>query len=270
MNDQTNPTSITHLNVIPPVAPALAPSPVPPSAATDSDADESPINADSSPSELVEWGLARFSDQPIVLTSSFGMEGCALMDMCSKAISKQGLNNLTIACIDTGFLFPETKQLRDKLIARYTNLDFVTWQSSISIQQQSEIYGEALWKNNPNMCCHIRKVEPMRENISDYRLWMTALRRSQTKQRSSTEIVSWDWQYQLLKFCPIAAWSRDDVWKYIQDHDVPFNQLHLQNYPSVSCFHCTKPVPGSSPNSDARQGRWEGTGKNECGLHFSI
>jgi phosphoadenosine phosphosulfate reductase len=228
------------------------------------------VNASTSPMELVEWGLEKFADQPIVLTTSFGMEGCALMDMCSIAIQAKQLKKLQVACIDTGFFFPETKQLREKLIDRYTNLEFLTWETPVSVEQQRETYGDMLWKNNPNMCCNIRKVQPMRENIVKYRLWMTALRRTQTKERSDISVLGWDWRYELLKFCPLATWSRAEVWEYIQENDVPFNQLHLQNYPSVSCFHCTKSVPGSSPDSEIRKGRWAGSEKDECGLHYSI
>lgn len=223
-----------------------------------------------SPLELVEWGLEKFADQPIVLTTSFGMEGCVLMDMCAKAIENRQLKKLQVACIDTGFFFPETKQLRQKLIERYTNLEFLTWETPVSIEQQRKTYGDILWQNNPNLCCNIRKVQPMRENIVKYRLWITALRRTQTKQRSDIEVLGWDWRYELLKFCPLATWSRADVWEYIQKNEVPFNQLHLQNYPSVSCFHCTKPVPGSSPDSEIRKGRWADSDKDECGLHYSI
>jgi phosphoadenosine phosphosulfate reductase len=240
------------------------------STAPEPDRTEDQVHADSTAEELVHWGLARFSDQPMVLTTSFGMEGCVLMDMCSQAIESQQLEPLTVACIDTGFFFPETKQLRKNLIDRYSNLNFVSWETPVSIQEQAKTYGDQLWKNNPNLCCNIRKVQPMRENIANYRLWITALRRSQTEKRADTPVLNWDWRYQLLKFCPLAAWSRADVWQYIQDHEVPFNQLHLQNYPSVSCFHCTKPVPGSSPDSEARKGRWADTDKDECGLHFSI
>jgi phosphoadenosine phosphosulfate reductase len=223
-----------------------------------------------SPQELVEWGLQHFADQPIVMTSSFGMEGCMLMDLCSKAIAKHDLEKLTIACIDTGFFFPETKTLQKKLIERYANLNFVTWETPVSIQQQAESYGPNLWQYNPNLCCNIRKVQPMSENVVNYNVWITAVRRSQTASRANTPVIGWDWRYQLLKFCPLVTLARADVWKYIQTHDVPFNQLHLQNYPSVSCFHCTKAVPGSSPESDARGGRWSDTDKDECGLHYQI
>jgi phosphoadenosine phosphosulfate reductase len=228
------------------------------------------ITDQSAPVELVSWGLKQFSDRKIVLTTSFGMEGCALIDLCSKAIEKNKLPALTIAYIDTGFFFPETHQLREELIGRYKNLNFQKWETSVSVKQQAESYGEQLWKNNPNLCCHIRKVVPMKKNVVGYDIWMTGVRRSQTESRAQTPVLSWDWRYQILKFCPLASWTRPEVWQYVQKNDVPFNRLHLQNYPSISCFHCTKPVPGSTPDSDARQGRWKGDDKDECGLHFSI
>ena len=93
------------------------------------------------------------------------------------------------------------------------------------MEQQNEQYGKELWKNNPNLCCHIRKVEPMKENVQQYHVWMTALRRSQTEQRADIPVLGWDWRYELLKFCPLASWTRPDVWNYIQKNDVPFNQF---------------------------------------------
>lgn len=228
------------------------------------------VSADSKPEDLVPWGLKNFRDRRIVISTSFGMEGCALIDMCDKAVREFDLPPITVAYIDTAFFFPETHQLREKLTARYDRLNFVAWQTDVSVKEQADTYGNELWKNNPNLCCHIRKVVPMKQNIVNFDVWMTALRRSQTKSRASTEVLSFDWRYQVLKFCPIASWSRGDVWEYIQENDVPFNQLHLQGYPSVSCFHCTQSVPGSTPDSDVRDGRWAGKGKDECGLHFNI
>ena len=228
------------------------------------------ISEQSSPIELVGWGLRRFADQKKVITTSFGMEGCALIDMCSRAIEKNGLPGLQVAWIDTGFFFAETLKVKDKLEAKYTNIEFTRWATEVSPENQAETYGDELWKNNPNLCCHIRKVVPMKENIGGFDLWMTGLRRSQTEARASTPVLAWDWRYQLLKFCPLVSWTRADVWQYVQQNEVPFNELHLQNYPSISCTHCTRSVPGSTPDSDARDGRWEGKDKDECGLHFSI
>jgi len=228
------------------------------------------ISQGSTPAELVAWGLERFSNQKKIITTSFGMEGCTLIDMCSKAIAAGGLGDLTVAWIDTGFFFPETHQVREKLEKKYSNIEFVRWSTEVSVDQQAEKYGDELWKNNPNLCCHIRKVVPMKANVAGYDIWMTGLRRSQTESRAQTPVLAWDWRYQLLKFCPLVSWTRADVWQYVQENEVPFNRLHLQNYPSISCFHCTRPVPGSTPDSDAREGRWEGEDKDECGLHFSI
>ncbi len=228
------------------------------------------VGEQSSPGDLIRWCLIKFSDQPIVMTTSYGMEGCVLLDLCSKAIEEFQLPPLTIASIDTGFFFPQTIELKNRLIDRYPNLNFVTWQTNLSVAQQAEIYGDELWKNNPNMCCHLRKVVPMQENIGPYKVWITGVRRSQTEQRSGTPVMGWDWRYQLLKFCPLVSWNREQVWQYIQQHKIPFNELHLEHYPSVGCTHCTKPVPGSSPQDDARGGRWAGQEKTECGLHYSI
>jgi len=270
MNSE-NPKNLSPLGDLPtPEPPAGEPAKEAASAEPDSVGLPS-MDESKTPAELVEWALQYFIDQPIVMTSSFGMEGCMLIDLASKAIAKHDLPKLTIACIDTGFFYPETKQLHKRLIERYQNLDFVTWETPVSVEQQAKSYGPNLWQYNPNLCCNIRKVQPMSENVVNYNLWITALRRSQTKSRADTPVMGWDWRYQLLKFCPLVTLSRPDVWAYIQEHDVPFNQLHLQNFPSVSCFHCTKPVPGSSPESDARSGRWSNDDdKDECGLHYQI
>lgn len=228
------------------------------------------LGEQSSAEELIRWGLKKFADQPMVMTSSFGMEGCALIDMCSKVIEQLQLKPLTVAYIDTGFFFAQTHQLRKQLVQRYPNLKFVCWQTDVSVEDQARLYGGELWKNNPNMCCHIRKVLPMQAHIHHYKVWITALRRSQTEQRSTLPVLGWDWKYELLKFCPLATWTREKVWAYIQENSVPFNPLHLQNYPSISCFHCTRPVPESRPTDEVREGRWAGKDKTECGLHYSI
>ena len=229
------------------------------------DTPEPKITEQSAPIELVQWSVDQFCDQSTVLTTAFGMEGCALIDMFSKYTS-----NLTIAYIDTGFFFPETVQLIDRMKEKYSDFEFIKWESPITVKRQNDSYGEELWRDNPNLCCHIRKVVPMKMNIQPYQLWITGLRKTQTEQRSQTPVISWDWRYQILKFCPLVNWTREKVWQYVQENDVPFNQLHLQGFPSIGCFHCTKAVPGSSPEMDSRDGRWQGSEKTECGLHYSI
>jgi phosphoadenosine phosphosulfate reductase len=199
------------------------------------------------------------------MTTSFGLEGCVLIDMCAKLELP-----IRVADIDTGFLFPETQQLKAEMIAQYPGLTFESWQTPLTPEQQAEQYGSELWNRDPNQCCHLRKVLPMEEKIGGFRVWITAIRRDQSVQRADTDILQWDWKYSLLKACPLAHWSRDQVWEYVQTHRVPHNRLHYEGYPSIGCTHCTRKVPGiTSPAQYSREGRWQDKEKTECGLHWS-
>jgi len=216
------------------------------------------------PLELVSWSTKQFSKQKVVITTAFGMEGCAMIDMYSRCSS-----SVSVAYIDTGFFFPETRQLINKMSEKYPQVEFKKWESHISVKKQAIQFGDRLWREDPNLCCKIRKVAPMTQNLQGYDVWVTGIRRTQTQQRSDTKLLSWNPQYEVLKFCPLVDWNREDVWNYIQKHEVPFNQLHQQGFPSIGCFHCTKAVPNSRPTDDARSGRWQGHNKTECGLHYS-
>ncbi len=220
------------------------------------------VHAQSTAEELVAWALARFAKQRIIITTQFGMEGCALLDMCAR----QG-KPVRVVYLDTMFFFPETYQLRDRLAARYPNLHFVNGGTTITPQQQSAAHGPDLWTRDPDLCCRLRKVEPMRKVMAEADVWLTALRRSQSATRANLEVVAWDWKFKVLKISPLAAWSREDVWKYIQAHDVPYNPLHERGYPTLGCVQCTNAVEGASVTDYSRDGRWAGTGKKECGLH---
>jgi phosphoadenosine phosphosulfate reductase len=114
------------------------------------------------------------------------------------------------------------------------------------------------------VCCQLRKVEPLREMLSGLRAWITAVRRDQSPTRAATRIIERDAQFGLIKINPLARWSTQDVWKYIVKHDVPYNPLHDQGYPSLGCMPCTTSV---QIGEDARAGRWRGTNKTECGIH---
>jgi phosphoadenosine phosphosulfate reductase len=110
-------------------------------------------------------------------------------------------------------------------------------------------------------------VAPLRQALTGADVWITAITRSQG--RSGVELVGWDWHYQVLKICPLAVWTRQRVWDYVREHKVPYNELHEQGYPTIGCTHCTAPVPGSSLGEYSRTGRWAGTEKTECGLHWA-
>ena len=107
----------------------------------------------------------------------------------------------------------------------------------------------------------------MLEVMTETDVWITGLRRSQSVTRANLRLVEWDWRYQVLKVSPLVKWEREKIWEYIQKHDVPYNKLHEQGFPSVGCTHCTKRVEGSSIGEYSRKGRWASMEKTECGLH---
>ncbi len=220
------------------------------------------ITEDAPIDELIAWSLDRFADQRLVITTSFGMEGCALIDMYA-AHGKP----LTVVYLDTMFFFPETYELRDRFVKRYPNLNMLNRGTKLTPQEQAAKHGDELWKRDPDLCCKLRKVEPMYEVMAEIDVWITGLRRSQSVARANLRVIDWDWRYQVLKISPLAKWERSQVWEYIQQHDVPYNELHEKGYPTVGCTYCTAPVPGSSPCDYSRAGRWNSAEKTECGLH---
>lgn len=220
------------------------------------------IREDSPTEELISWSLERFSRQRLVLTTSFGMEGCALIDMAARHGKP-----IEIIYLDTHFFFPETHELRERMAERYPHLKFVNRGTSLTPEEQEALHGPELWKRDPDACCKLRKVMPMREALRDVDIWVTALRRGQSEHRAGIRVIEWDWSYGLLKISPLAGWTRAQVWDYIRANDVPYNRLHDQGYPSIGCTNCTVRVEGLGPGDYSREGRWKGTGKTECGLH---
>lgn len=214
------------------------------------------------PHAIVKWAAERFSDRDVATTTSFGMEGIVLMDMLSRV-----LPSFRVIYVDTGFLFPETLRLRDQLIARFPNARFEAVHPLLDPKQQAVKFGDELWKRDPDLCCKMRKVEPLHRVIQGADVWFAALRRDQSASRWNIKVVDWDWQYQLVKICPLATWTRLEVYEYLVKHDLPYNELHDKSYPTVGCTHCTNPVEGAKPWEYSRNGRWNGTGKTECGLH---
>jgi phosphoadenosine phosphosulfate reductase len=220
------------------------------------------IREDSPTHELIPWVIERFGHLRSVITTAFGMEGCALIDM----FARRG-HPLTVIYIDTMFFFPETYALRDRMIERYPGFEFVNRGTTLTPEEQSSRYGPKLWKSDPDLCCKLRKVDPMREALRGVDVWVTALRRSQSPTRANVRTLEWDWNYHVLKFSPLARWTRPEIWDYVKAHDVPYNPLHDRGYPSIGCTHCTTPVEGARVVDYSRAGRWSGTEKKECGLH---
>lgn len=217
---------------------------------------------DSPTDKVIAWTFERFGGQKMMMTTSFGMEGCALIDMYARYGKP-----LDVVYLDTMFFFPETLVLRDRMASRYPHLNFVNRGTTMTPQEQEKLHGPELWKSNPSLCCQIRKVDPMYPVMAEADVWITGLRRSQSSTRGAIRLIEWDWKYQILKVSPIFGWEREQIWDYIRQHDVPYNELHERGYPTVGCTHCTSPVEGSKVGEYSRAGRWTGTEKTECGLH---
>jgi phosphoadenosine phosphosulfate reductase len=210
------------------------------------------------PQEILRWAAREYQPGLTLACSFGGPSGMVLLDMIM-AIDK----SVEVFYLNTDFLFPETYRLRDVAAAKY-GFQPVGYVSLLTPAQQSEKHGDELWARDPDACCAIRKVEPNHRALAGKRAWISGIRRDQSKTRGDIDIVQWDEQFELVKVNPLAAWSEAQVWKYIIDNDVPYNELHDKSYPSIGCTYCTKPV---KPGDDPRSGRWQGFDKTECGLH---
>ena len=208
--------------------------------------------------EVLRWGIENYSPK-IALATGFGPEGVVLMHLLSQIAPET-----TVFYLDTDLLFAETYALRDELAARL-GLRFTRIATGVSVEQQAAEYGLQLWARDPDRCCHIRKIEPLRRYLSTQRAWITAIRRDQTRTRAETGLVEWDYAHGLVKLNPLAAWTSDQVWAHIFAHELPYNQLHMQGYPSIGCWPCTRAV---APGDEPRSGRWAGQLKTECGIHL--
>jgi len=206
---------------------------------------------------VLRWALREFGPD-VALATGFGAEGCVLIRMLSEID-----RNARIFYLDTDLLFPETYELIGVLEARY-GVCFEQRTSRLSLTAQADRYGERLWERDPDVCCRLRKVEPLREILSGLRAWITAIRRDQTQARTGARVVERDRKFDLIKINPLAAWSSRDVWRYIKEHDVPYNPLYDLGYNSIGCQPCTTLV---QIGENDRAGRWRGIAKTECGLH---
>jgi phosphoadenosine phosphosulfate reductase len=210
-----------------------------------------------SPQEVLVMAVEHYG-AGLVLASSFGAEDVVLIDMLQNLAP-----TIPVFYLDTDKHFTETYATRDKLQERY-GTSFIQVLPELTLAEQAEKHGDKLWEREPNLCCQIRKVEPLQRILSEYEAWITGIRRQQSPTRAHAKKVEWDEKFNLVKFNPLADWTDAQVWEYIHANDVPYNPLHDRNYPSIGCHVCTRPV---LPGQDPRAGRWAGFEKTECGLH---
>ncbi len=210
-----------------------------------------------SPETILRWAYEAFGDK-VTIASSFGAEDVMLIDLASRVYSHPD-----VFFLDTDLHFHETYQLVDAIEERYP-VKLRRMSPELTLQQQAEKHGEALWARDPDLCCNIRKVEPLKRALKGYEAWITGVRRDQSPTRARAQAVEWDDKHGLVKVNPLVLLTSQDVWDWVHTHDVPYNPLHDQGYPSIGCMPCTQPV---KPGEDPRSGRWAGFDKKECGLH---
>ena len=211
------------------------------------------IDWDGLPAEEVLRRAGERFGEKAVFACSFGAEDMVVLDILHRVAPET-----SILLLDTGLLFPETYRLLEEAKKRYPCLEF----KKTSPLPPGEAQG--LWEFDPDLCCRIRKVEPLRQALREARAWITGIRREQSPARKNARKLEWDHRFGLFKVNPLADWSWAEVWEYIGRHGTPYNPLHDRGYPSIGCVPCTRPV---REGEDLRAGRWAGRPKTECGLH---
>jgi phosphoadenosine phosphosulfate reductase len=204
------------------------------------------------PAEILELCLGEFGDK-VSLACSFQKEEAVLLDMLFELEPKA-----RVFAIDTHHLFPETYALWREVEQRYKTTVEVF--AGPTPEELAATHGESLWCRQPDLYLSLAKVAPLNRALLDLDCWITGIRRDQSPTRASAPKLGWDEAHELWKANPLASWSDDDCWAYIEKHGLPYNALHDRGYASIGDWHSTTPGPG-------REGRWAGTDRTECGLH---
>lgn len=214
--------------------------------------------------DILAFALDRFGSRTAISTA-FGPSGVVVMHLASTLDP-----GIRAFFLDTGFHFPETLEMVDRVRARLgITVEVVRPDAAAVAVLDPEGAPSRLHARDTDACCGLRKVEPTRRVLADLDAWITGLRRDQGPSRAATPVleVKESEGRALVKVNPLVAWDRKAVWAYLFAHDLPYNPLHDRGYPSVGCWPCTRPA---AADGDERAGRWAGEAKTECGLHTRI
>ncbi len=212
--------------------------------------------------EIISWAYQNVGER-VAMSTAFGPSGVVLMHLAAEVCP-----GAKVFFIDTGYHFKETLDMIDRVSSRI-DVDIQVIQPELSKEKQDLVYGRELHVIRPDECCNLRKVEPTRKMMAQLDGWMTALRRDQGASRANTPVHE-HLQVEdrlISKINPLVRWTREEIWRHIFAHDLPYNPLKDQGYTSVGCAPCTQPA---TDPSDERSGRWAGRQKTECGLHTSL
>ncbi|MCK4953396.1 phosphoadenylyl-sulfate reductase [Candidatus Bathyarchaeota archaeon] len=211
------------------------------------------------PIHILNWAIRKYHPR-IAIASSFSVEDTFVIDIATKIQP-----NIKVFYINTGYQFKETDIIKDVIRKKY-DLNLVEYFPKLGIAEQSLKYGEKLYEKKADMCCRLRKVEPIKRALSELDAWITGLRRSQAVTRKKIDVVQLSelGNQTLVKVNPLVNLTRRQVWKYTMDNKIPYNTLYDRGYLSIGCEPCTRPV---QQGEHERAGRWAGKGKIECGIH---
>jgi phosphoadenosine phosphosulfate reductase len=209
------------------------------------------------PQAVLSWAVDQFYPK-LTMATAFGVEGCCIVHMLAEIEPRVRIFNL-----ETGYQFAETLALRERLKDRYgVEVEYI--RPELTVAEYEAEHGGPLYVHRPDQCCYDRKILPLRRAVAGYSAWISSIRRDQTEHRANARVVQWDAKFGLVKVNPLLDWTKKDVWAFAVKNEVPYNPLHDQNYPSIGCWPCTRPV---GTGDDERAGRWAGSVKKECGLH---
>ena len=204
---------------------------------------------------IIEWAVATFGER-FCITSSMG-------DAVLAHLASTVAPGIDVIFLDTGYHFAETLGTADAV--RHTlPVNLITITPVQSVAEQDAAHGVDLYRDDPDLCCALRKVEPLATSLGDYDAWATGLRRAETHNRVIAPVVGWDARKGKVKVSPLARWSDEQFDTYLEKHGVLVNPLVYDGYPSIGCWPCTRRV---APGEEPRSGRWAGTNKTECGIH---
>src|SRR2546421_1554517 len=202
----------------------------------------------------------------VALVASFQVESVVLIDMASEITGAP-----EVLTIDTGRLPQETHEVIDAVRERYPIRLHVLTPDSRELARLAGEHGANPFYRSVELrrqCCEIRKTRPLTQALKGYDAWLTGLRRDQGATRAGTPISAPDPQHGgIFKIAPLAEWTRDQVWTYARERELPLHPLYAQGYTSIGCAPCTR---ATAPGEDERAGRWwwEQDGVKECGLHL--
>ena len=213
---------------------------------------------DASAHDVIHWAATTFPGRVLISQSMANTALARLAQDVAPAIP--------IVFLDTGYHFDETLATRDSLRAR-TGSTVLNITPAKSVAEQDAQFGPDLWARDPDLCCRLRKVQPMEALLQDYLVWVSGMRIAAAPHRAGTPMVSYDEQNRVIRVHPLLHWTDDDLQRYTSDHDAVVNPLMNAGYPSIGCAPCTRPI---SQGEDPRAGRWHGMDKTECGLHVNL